>query len=134
MHHFFLISRLTFIVLLRLFQGFLYVSLLMTFIILTILHLLNSINLLKLLTILEYTTRCRLIFEFWNLLMRDIEAGLVYLYGSLSCNEGKNNSIYLWIETLFHLFSAMLKFGKGLNRIQFLSWNQFFVEGYIFNR
>jgi hypothetical protein len=56
------------------------------------------------------------------------------LYGSLSCNEGQNNSIYLWIEILFHLFSAMLKFGKGLNRIQFSSWNHFFVEGYIFNR
>ena len=47
---------------------------------------------------------------------------------------GKNNSIYLWIETLFHFFYAMLKFGKGLNRIQFLSWNPLFFEGYIFNR
>jgi len=28
----------------------------------------------------------------------------------------------------------MLKFGKGLNRIQFLSWNPLFFEGYIFNR
>jgi len=42
--------------------------------------------------------------------MRGIESGLVHLYGSSSCNGGKNILIYLFeLKISFHLFSAMLK-------------------------